>query len=39
MTPDRFAGNGPETIGLAFNHQSPTFINAYSQAATNLVFF
>ena len=27
----------PEALGLAFEHQGPTFINAYSEAATNLV--
>ena len=35
--PDRGAGNDPEALGLAFHHQGPTFINAYCQAATNLV--
>ena len=35
--PDRSAGNDPETLGLAFHHQGPIFINANSQAATNLV--
>ena len=30
------AGNDPEASGLAFR-QGPTFINAYCQAATNLV--
>ena len=30
------AGNDPETLKLAFR-QGPTFINAYFQAATNLV--
>ena len=27
----------PEPLGVAFHHQCPTFINAYCQAATNLV--
>ena len=30
-------GNGPDALGLSFQHQGPTFIHAYSQAATNLV--
>ena len=34
---DRGAGYDPEAMGLAFHHQSPTFINAYCQAAANLV--
>ena len=34
--PDRGAGNDPEALGSAFQ-QSPTFIKAYCQAATNLV--
>ena len=35
--PDRGAGNDPETLGLPFHQQGPTFINTYCQAATNLV--
>ena len=35
--PDRGAGNDREALGLAF-HQGSTFISAYYQAATNLVF-
>ena len=35
--PDRGAGNDPEALGLAFHHQGPTFINAYHQAATDMV--
>ena len=31
------AGTDPEASGLAFHHQGPTFINAYCEAATNLV--
>ena len=27
----------PETLGLAYHHQGPTFINEHCQAATNLV--
>ena len=33
----RGADNDLETLGLCF-HQGPTFINAYCQAATNLVY-
>ena len=32
--PDRGAGNDPGALGF---HQSPTFISAYFQTATNLV--
>ena len=34
--PDRGAGNDSEALGLVFHH-GPTFVNAYCQAATNLV--
>ena len=34
--PDRGAGDDPEAWWLAFD-QGPTFMNAYCQAATNLV--
>ena len=30
--PNRSADNDPEYFGLAFHHQSHTFVNAYSQA-------
>ena len=35
--PDQGEGTDPETLGLAFLHQGPTFNNAYCQADTNLV--
>ena len=36
--PDRDVDNGPEAWGLPFiTIKGPTFINAYCQAATNLV--
>ena len=35
--PDHGAGDDPETLGLALHHHGPTYINAYYQAATNLV--
>ena len=35
--PDQSAGYDPEPLWLDFHHQSPTFINAYCEAATNLV--
>ena len=31
-------GKNPEVLGLTFHHKSPTFINGYCQAATNLVY-
>ena len=34
---DLCAGNDPEPLGLAFHHQGSTFINAYCQAAVNLL--
>ena len=37
MIADQGKGTDPEALGLAFHHPSPTFINAYCQAATNLV--
>ena len=36
LFPDGSAGNDPEALRLAF-YQGPKFINAYCQAATNLV--
>ena len=35
--PDHVARNDPKALELAFHHQGFTFINAYCQAATNLV--
>ena len=35
--PSQGEGTDPEALGLAFNHQGPTFISAYCQAATILV--
>ena len=37
VCPDFGAGNEPEALELALHHLGPTFINAYCQAATNLV--
>ena len=36
--PDRGADNDLEALRLPFHHQCPTFINAYCQAATNLIY-
>ena len=35
--PDQGGGRDQEALGLAFHLQGPTLINAYCQAATNLV--
>ena len=35
--PDRGAGKDPEALGLDFYQQLNTFVNAYRQAAANLV--
>ena len=36
-SPDYDAGNDPDVLGLALHHQGPAFINAYCQAAKQLV--
>ena len=35
--PDQVEGKDPEALGLALHQQGPIFVNAFCQAATDLV--